>query len=114
MPEKNVGYALLGIGILTMFAAFLFIVIIFIGGIDPIPVVNINAPSFDTSALVPQIPGLPAPSASKVELIPASDFNKIINLTTNLFFMGFIMSFGFKLADLGVKLIRPIKIEAKS
>jgi hypothetical protein len=28
--------------------------------------------------------------------------------------MTFIMSFGFRIADLGIKLLRPIRIEAKS
>lgn len=62
---------------------------------------------------MPSIPGLPKTSGTDIEVIPTKPFNDMLNLGIEFMLMSFVMSFGFKLADLGVKLVRPIKITAK-
>lgn len=113
MEEKSIGYILLAAGLMVMFFALGFVVLMFTGKMNPIGVLHIPSPTFNTASFMPQIPGIPKAEGQDVQLIPTDAFNKILNLGLNVFFMGFIMSFGFKLADLGIKLLRPIKIETK-
>lgn len=114
MSEKQIGVGLLGIGIFIMFASVVIVVLLLTGIIKPVKVFDIPAPSINTSSLMPSVPGLPAPKGEKVEILPTAAFSQIINTSIQFLMMTFIMSFGFKLADLGVKLLRPIKIEAKT
>lgn len=113
MEEKKVGYSLLAGGIIVMIIAFVTVVLLFTGVISPVKLFTIPSPSFNTSNLIPSVPGLPAPKGEKIEILPTETFSTVLNLGVQFILMTFVMSFGFKLADLGVKLIRPIKIEAK-
>lgn len=114
MSEKNLGYSLLGVGIVIMVAVLLFVIFLFTGVVKPYKMIDIVAPSFNTANLIPSVPGLPKPTGEKIEVIPTATLNHMANLGIQFFLMTFIMSFGFKIADLGVKLLRPIKIEAKT
>lgn len=113
MSERQIGYVLLGGGIFVMFVAFVIVVLLFTGIIQPVKLFSIPAPSFDTGNLMPEIPGIPQAAGEKVEIIPTDAFNRILNIGIQFLLMTFTMSFGFKIANLGVKLVRPIKIEAK-
>ncbi len=113
MTERQTGYTLLGIGIAIMCTAVLLVVLLFSGTINPISLFNIPAPSINTGAMMPSIPGLPAAKGENIEILPTKVFNDMLNLGVQFLLMTFIMSFGFKLADLGTKLLRPIKIEQK-
>lgn len=110
MQERNTGYTLLSVGIAVMVITVLIIILTFIGILKPIGLFNITAPSFNTASLAPSIPGLPAPAGQEIKIIPTDAFNKMLNLGVEFLLMTFILSFGYKIADLGVKLIRPIKI----
>lgn len=88
-------------------------IMLFSGNLKPFPLFNIPAPTLDTSAMVPQVPGLPSAPGQKIQIIPTSEFNKLLNLGTQFLLLTFLLSFGYKIADLGIKLLRPIKIEAK-
>lgn len=114
MSEKNLGYLFLGGGLLVMIGALLIVIFLFTGVIKPYKMIDIKAPSFNTANLVPSIPGLPKPTGEKIEVIPTAALNHMVNLGVQFLLMTFIMSFGFKIADLGVKLLRPIKIEART
>lgn len=50
----------------------------------------------------------------KFDLIPPEVLNQTLNLSTQFFLMTFILGFGYKLANLGVQLIRPINVKLKS
>lgn len=114
MSEKQVGYFLLAVGIFIMFLAVGIILLTVTNHLSPIQVFNIPAPSFNTASFMPKIPGLPTPEGTDIKIIPTTSFNKILNLGIEFMLMYFVMSFGFKLSDLGVKLVRPIKITAKA
>ncbi|MDO8269068.1 MAG: hypothetical protein Q7T54_00140 [Candidatus Levybacteria bacterium] len=114
MQERRIGYILLGVGIFVMIAAVITVVLSFTGKVTPYKLFNIPAPSFNTANLIPGIPGLPKAQGEKIEVLPTEAFSNILNLGVQFMLMTFVMSFGFKLADLGVKLLRPIKIEAKT
>lgn len=113
MQEKSVGYSLLIVGLFVMLFAVGFVSLMFLGKIKPVGVLSIPSPSFNTASMMPEIPGVPKPAGQNVQLIPTEAFNKMINMGINFFFMGFILSFGFKLADLGIKMLRPVKVEAR-
>lgn len=97
-----------------MLCTLLFVIFLFTGIAKPYKMIDIVAPSFNTANLVPSVPGLPKPIGEKIEVIPTATLNHMVNLGVQFLLMTFIMSFGFKIADLGVKLLRPIKIEAKT
>lgn len=109
MQEKNVGYILLGVGVITMFVAVGVVILTFTGNMAPVSVFNIKAPTIDTSSFVPKLLG----GGQKIEIIPTTAFNKLLNLGIEFLLMTFILSFGFKLADLGVKLVRPLRSHVK-
>ncbi|MGE5042320.1 MAG: hypothetical protein ACM3IJ_05470 [Candidatus Levyibacteriota bacterium] len=113
MEEKGLGYILLTAGLVVMVICVGIIILMFTGNMKPFPVLNIPSPTFNTASFMPEIPGIPKAAGQEIQLIPTDAFNKVLNLGLSVFFLGFVMSFGFRVADLGVKLIRPIKIEAK-
>lgn len=113
MSEKQIGYSLLAVGITIMSIALIIAIMLFTGYLKPFPLFNIPAPSINTGSMIPSIPGLPAAKGENIEILPTKAFNDLLNLGIQFLLMTFIMSFGFKLADLGIKLLRPIKIEAK-
>ncbi|MBP6913441.1 MAG: hypothetical protein KBC00_02420 [Candidatus Levybacteria bacterium] len=109
MQEKNIGYVLLGLGVISMFIAVGVVILTFTGNMSPVSVFNIAAPTLDTSSFVPKLLG----GGQKIEIIPTTAFNKLLNLGVEFLLMTFILSFGFKLADLGVKLVRPVRAHVK-
>lgn len=113
MTEKQTGNTLLYTGIGIMIIAGIIVILLFTGNIQPIPLFNIPAPTLNTGSLVPSIPGIPSAPGEEITILPTKDFNNLLNLGIQFLLMTFIMSFGFKLADLGTKLLRPIKIESK-
>ncbi|MDP3941893.1 MAG: hypothetical protein Q8Q49_06320 [bacterium] len=116
MNEKVVGYVLLLSGIIVMFGALIEVLLVFTGKTDPLPVIAIQAPKLSLDAFIPKLPSnalsgsLPSSNQS-LELIPTKEFNKIINMSVTLFLMGFLLSFGYKIASLGVMMLRPISIK---
>lgn len=117
MNERVTGYILLIAGLLIMFGALIQVLLVFTGRIDPLPVFSIEAPKLSLSAFMPQLPtgSLPLPAGTKdqsFELLPTADFNKMINMSITVFLMGFVLSFGFKIASLGVMMLRPIVVKS--
>lgn len=114
MTEKQTGYILLVIGVVAMLFAAAIMILTFTGKMHAISLFNIPAPSINTGSFMPSIPGLPTPAGQNIQVIPTAAFNNILNLGVEYLLMLFILNFGFKLGDLGVKLLRPIKITEKS
>lgn len=116
MPEKTLGYILLSLGIFTMIVAFVYMLLVFTGNREPAGVFAIDAPTIDLgSMLAPSLAqgqSVPLPS-SEIEVIPTESFNKILNMSLTFFLMGFVVTFGFRIASLGVMLVRPIKVPVK-
>jgi hypothetical protein len=50
---------------------------------------------------------------TKAQLISPEVLNTPLNYTFHILFMGFIASIGFKIASLGVMMVRPIKVNLK-
>lgn len=114
MNEKAIGYILLTAGILLMCGALLQVFLVFTGKTNPASVFSVAAPQVSLDTFMPALPaGLPIPQANTrgIELIPTDTFNKLLNMFATIFLMGFVLSFGVKIASLGVMMLRPIVVK---
>lgn len=50
----------------------------------------------------------------QTEILPAEVLNGPANLGVSLLFMGFVLNFGARIADIGTKLVRPINYQIKN
>lgn len=127
-----VGYSLIALGILVMFMSCWQVYRIFTKQSEPIqffsfPGIKIDlsqmAPKVDTSsldALKQQLnlggsgvrPAIETPY--QTEILPAEVLNGPANLGVSLLFMGFVLNFGARIADIGTKLVRPINYQIKN
>lgn len=131
VTEKILGYILLVTGILIILFAGLSVYNVFTKKITPVKLFDFKAVSIDASKLIPQnsIPTenvppeiaklLPKNSSTntevyKTEILPADMINDTSNIFAHLLLMGFIASIGFKLAQLGTMLVRPIMVKLKA
>ncbi|PIZ66119.1 hypothetical protein CO051_04505 [Candidatus Roizmanbacteria bacterium CG_4_9_14_0_2_um_filter_39_13] len=128
--EKIVGYSLLGVGILLMIIASFQIILVFTGKATPIQVMK-SAPqknnqnttkNVDTTnpdellkqaqqdpfSLLGSGGGLGMP-----DIIDPKTINDMLNLTVYYFIMQFVLGLGYKLASLGVQMVRPLKISVE-
>jgi hypothetical protein len=111
MTEKILGYFLLIVGIMIIFFTAINVYNVFNKKTKPIDILNLPGISLDLSSLAGgQLPT----GAAKPELIAPEVLNQPMNLALHLFFMGFISTIGFKIASLGVMLVRPIKIKLRT
>ncbi len=126
MSEKIIGYTLLFLGLLIMAVSAVNIYMVFTNKTKPFEVFNIEsnndsqAGSIDVNDLIKQLqsgnsnaknPDIPQP---KIDILPPEVLNHSLNLTTHFFLMSFVVGFGYKLASLGVQLVRPIKVKLRS
>lgn len=116
MSEKIVGYLLLVVGITVMAFSAVSVYSVFTGKSQPLRLFAISGISIDFGQIVggmlpPELAGQAGKKpAQKTEVIPGDVMNQLFNLLATLMLMGFLMSFGYKLAGLGVQLVRPMKV----
>ncbi|KKQ38924.1 MAG: hypothetical protein US54_C0001G0049 [Candidatus Roizmanbacteria bacterium GW2011_GWA2_37_7] len=128
MPsEKIIGYVLLGVGIFLMLVAAFQIILVFTGKAQPIKILNTtaqnnnqntskNIDSSNPDELLKQIQEDPLSllssggGVSLPNLIDPTVLYQMLNLTVYYFIMQFMLGFGYKLASLGVQMVRPLKI----
>ncbi len=119
MSEKITGYVLLFAGIMIILVAALNIYLPFSGRTMVPQIFHFSGISLDLSGLlggaVPaQLMAQVNSNGAKTELISADMINSTANLALVFFLMGFLLEVGFKIASLGVMLLRPVKVELKS
>ncbi|MBI4096356.1 MAG: hypothetical protein HY425_01430 [Candidatus Levybacteria bacterium] len=122
MNEKITGYLLLLLGLGIMIFCVVNIVMVFTDKAEPFPVFNIQSGSStntpDLNNLVAQLqknnPNAFQLQLPKIDILPPESLNQMLNLSTQFFLMTFILGFGYKIASLGVQLIRPINIKLKT
>jgi len=84
---------------------------------QPVNIFNLPGISIDMSDLVgsdlspEEIAQLREQKSLKTDLISPEIINKPLNLIAHILFMGFILNVGFKVAALGVGLVRPINVK---
>ena len=108
--ERIVGYTLLALGIAVMVFAAIQIVMVFTNKANPIEF--FTSEPIDTNQFAELATGgssLPIP-----QLIDPEMLNNILNMAVYFLIMNFLLGLGFKVANLGVQLVRPIKIEVRN
>lgn len=121
MSEKIVGYLLLVAGLVIIVIAVISVYSVFTKKSNPVDLFNLGGISIDMSSFAgadlssEQREQLARSNLStKTELIPSSVLSTPLNYAAHLMFMGFLASIGFKIANIGTMLIRPIKVKLKS
>jgi len=120
MSEKAVGYLLIALGLLIIVYSAFSVFSVFNKKSSPIDIFNLEGISLDLASFVGSDLSPEEKSAidegkinTKAELISPDVLNSPLNYTFHLLFMSFIASVGFKIASLGVMLVRPIKVKLK-
>ena len=116
MSEKIIGYLLLFTGISAMLGSALGVYFVFSGRYDTYQLFNLPAITLDLSGLMQaENPDMVLPTEANLEteLVKSDVLNKPLNLIAHILFMAFLVNVGFKIATLGVQMIRPIKVNLK-
>ncbi|OGM21539.1 hypothetical protein A2714_00275 [Candidatus Woesebacteria bacterium RIFCSPHIGHO2_01_FULL_38_9] len=117
MGEKVLGYILIALGVIVMLLATFSVYQVFTNKSQPVNIFNLPGISIDMSDLVgsdlspEEIAQLREQKSLKTDLISPEIINKPLNLIAHILFMGFILNVGFKVAALGVGLVRPINVK---
>jgi hypothetical protein len=117
MTEKIIGYILLALGIIIILSAGVSVFSVLTRSSKPIQFIPAAAVTSEASVPKTQtIQGVEVqmPSINEMVGISADSLVFITNLTIHLFLMGFIVNVGFKVASLGVQLVRPIIVDLKA
>ncbi len=117
LSEKVTGYLMLVVGLLVIFAAVFSVYQVFTKQAMPINLFSFPGISIDLSKVVasqlPQDVSLPQGTQMQQEVIPSKMINDSANIAAHLFFMGFVASAGYKVASLGVEMLRPIQVKVR-
>ncbi|PIP15058.1 hypothetical protein COW98_00155 [Candidatus Roizmanbacteria bacterium CG22_combo_CG10-13_8_21_14_all_35_9] len=105
MMEKIIGYLLIIIGVFVIFLSGFNGYQILTKKTQPIKILNLKGININLS----QTTGVKQPP---VELVSAKDLNETLNFFAYLTVLGLFINVGFKIASLGVNLVRPIKIDS--
>ena len=128
MNEKISGYILLITGILVIILASWNVYSAFTKKSEPVKLFNFQGISMDitqlaTNSMQQNLPeqfmkqiksSVTSDTANKQEIIPAPVINDPMNYMAHVFLMGFIVSAGMKIAQLGTYLIRTIDVHVKT
>ena len=119
MSEKVTGYIMLAVGVLIMALCVVNILLVFTKRVQPVQLFNYQGISLDIGSLTgaDQLSALQnqkSTPAKGTELISGAMLNDSSNFLAHIFLLGFISGFGFKIASLGVQLIRPVVIKLKA
>lgn len=115
MSEKVTGYILLAIGLMVIAVSAINVYQVFTKKASPVEVFNFDGIALDATSLLPTetLPTMPNSDTPKMELISKEMINQTSNLFIHLFLMGFVTSVGYKIASLGVMMLRPIVVPLK-
>ena len=111
MTEKYLGYALLAFGLCIIAIGGYSVYAVFTGQIVPFALFNFDAVTVPLSALLGAELALGANSLPDVEIFPAAILNSTTNTLAHLLLMGFVVSVGYRVAMIGVNLLRPIVVK---
>jgi hypothetical protein len=121
MSEKLTGYILLGIGAVVMIIALIQILSIMSSSNVPVVIFKISETTssgsngsfnpLDPSSL---LDSLNSGDLSSLNLIDPKVISNLLNIIVYYLIMQFLMGFGYKIASLGVQLLRPINVNMKN
>jgi hypothetical protein len=108
---RVIGYLLLVAGVAGISFAAISTYRVFAGLAQPFNLFSFESISVDLSKFIIQSPN---ETPLTQEIIPSILLNKPMNYIAHLLLMSFIASCGFKIAIIGVYLLRPVKIKIKT
>ena len=128
--EKIIGYVLLVVGIGIIISSAFSVYQVFTGQKTPPQVVSFEAPSITLPGQqafeielpegmeLPEGVSLPKTSASQgkpqeLKILPDEMINQISNMSLHFLLMGFLVSVGAKIASIGTKMAKEIKVVIK-
>lgn len=122
MNEKTIGYSLIIVGIVTILFSATSVYLVFTKKSEPVKLFNfkgigLDVGGFFADSLPPEASQMLSQNRGKspsTEIISADLINDTSNIFAHLFLMGFVASVGYKLASLGVMLVRPIVVKLKA
>lgn len=111
MGEKAIGYMFMIIGVGVIGLAGYSVYSVFTGSITAFPLFNFSGVTVPASSLL----GAEFANASipDIEIFPAEILNGTTNILAHLFLMSFIVTVGYKIAMLGVNLVRPVIVKVE-
>lgn len=123
--EKLLGYSLLGIGLIITAVATILAIGVLTGATAPPKVFEFEAPTIAlpqlgsdslTESLAAQgiDPAALQGAPSEIKILPDDVFNGLVNMGVFYLAMMFLASSGAKVAGLGIKLIKDIKVQVRS
>lgn len=119
MSEKLTGYLLLIGGVGIILYSLWNVERVFTGkasapSVFQFPAVTIDASQAIANSLPSGMRNQITLPESKVELLPSAMINEIANVTGHVVLMSFMGGVGFKLASLGIQLLRPIEVRVSA
>jgi len=122
--DKTFGWFLLFSGLVIICVATIIAIAVFSGKSQPYKVFDAEAPSIQlpqmgSTLTVPEGVDLPPgfninqqqASPGSVKILPDDVFNKLLNMSVFYLAMMFLASSGVKISDIGIKLIKDIKVK---
>jgi len=131
MSEKVAGYLLLIAGVMIILFCGVNVYMVFTNKLEMVNVFRfpgifidskqlVNTPEIDTSELTDEQARMVESMIenrekedSQIEILPGVILNRTSNLIAHVVLMGFLASIGYKLASLGVLMLRPIVVKLK-
>lgn len=118
MSEKILGYILIAIGLVIILYSAFSVFSVFTAKSAPFELFKLAGISLDFGSLVgeslpPETRGQIGEPNLKSELVDSDFINTPLNIFAHLMLMGFLASIGFKIASLGVMMVRPIKVKLR-
>jgi len=108
--NKIIGYTLLLIGLVMIFYPVYNVYQVFKGQALPYHLFSFDPIAIDLSKFVE---GAPQNANLTQELVSSDLLNKPLDLLAHVILMGFIVTAGYKIAGIGVMLVRTIKVKLK-
>ena len=118
MQERALGYFLLFVGICIMLFSLSQVYLLFTNRTSPYEVfkapVSVQSLSLTREQIIADPTAATKLQSEMFSQILQKEMGKSLNLGATLFFMYFVMTFGYRLALIGVQLMRPIKVAVRS
>lgn len=114
MTEKVTGYLLVAAGIIVIIFSAFSVYSVFTGKAQAVELFKFDGVSISARALLSPEMAAQIPSDQKlpdIEILPADMVNSTTNILAHMFLMGFIASIGYKVAMLGVNLLKPVVVK---
>lgn len=110
--EKIIGYCLLIAGMVIILASTFSLYRVFTGQQKPPSVFSFEVPGISLPASPTTQSQLPAETA-EIKILPDELINSLMNMSVYFLLMMFISSSGAKIASIGVKMIKDVKVIVK-